>query len=75
MHYFIPVKKALALKISSSQFLKNVPTPKVKIDKVEILDSPVTLEEINKAITGMQSGKSPGKDGFPVGFYKKKKIQ
>lgn len=29
------------------------------------------LEEINNAIMSLQSGKAPGPDGFPTGFYKK----
>ena len=34
-----------------------------------LLDYPITQDEINLAIKCMQSGKSPGLDGFPTEFY------
>lgn len=40
-------------------------------DIAEILDSPITLEEVTEAFTVMQSGKSPGPDGYPVEFFKR----
>ncbi|KAF7647189.1 hypothetical protein LDENG_00176120, partial [Lucifuga dentata] len=35
------------------------------------LEKPISQEEIALAISSMQSGKSPGPDGFPVEFFKK----
>lgn len=35
------------------------------------LDAALTISEIKEAIHSMNSGKSPGPDGYPVEFYKK----
>lgn len=53
------------------KFLGNLPIPKVAVDVAEILDSPITLEEVTDAIAAMQSGKSPGPDGYPIEFFKR----
>lgn len=37
----------------------------------EILDSPVALEELQKAVAALANKKSPGPDGFPVEIYKR----
>uniref|UniRef100_A0A3Q3ILF6 Reverse transcriptase domain-containing protein n=1 Tax=Monopterus albus TaxID=43700 RepID=A0A3Q3ILF6_MONAL len=34
------------------------------------LDEPITKEELEAAISALQSGKSPGPDGFPAEFFK-----
>lgn len=36
----------------------------------ERLDSPLTLKEIQLAVRFLQSGKTPGPDGYPAEFYK-----
>ena len=50
--------------------LKNVKT-KLSKEAKNNLESPFTTEEVFKAIQSLQSGKSPGLDGFPIEFYKK----
>lgn len=37
----------------------------------QALDAPLTLSEIKETISSMNSGKSPGPDGYPVEFYKR----
>ena len=44
--------------------------PKVDQELVGNLAKPVSTTEIMRAITTLQSGKSPGPDGFTVKFYK-----
>ena len=39
------------------------------LDK-EYLEKPITLQELDSAIAQMHEGKAPGRDGFPVEFYK-----
>lgn len=34
------------------------------------LARPLTAQELLQALQGMQSGRAPGMDGLPVGFYK-----
>lgn len=37
---------------------------------MENLEKPLEAQEIESAIKSMQSGKTPGPNGFPVEFYK-----
>ncbi len=41
----------------------------VKIDQKNNLAKPLQLQEIEDSIKGMQRGKAPGPDGFPVKIY------
>ena len=52
------------------KLLKNVKT-KLSKEKQTELDKPFIAKEIEDAIYKLQSGKSPGLDGFPIEFYKK----
>lgn len=45
--------------------------PLVYNDMVEMLDMPITTNELSIAITSMQGGKCPGPDGYPKEFYRK----
>lgn len=36
----------------------------------DLLDGPITLEELTRAVNSSASGKAPGLDGIPVEFYK-----
>ena len=40
------------------------------INRAGLLDSPISENEIRKAVSCMKAGKSPGMDGFPVEYYK-----
>ena len=50
-------------------FLNSLDMPKVSSDNKTRLDQPITQEEIAAAISSLQSGKSPGPDGFPAEFF------
>ena len=43
--------------------------PQVPEECQQLLESLVTMEELNSAIKTMQTGKAPGCDGFGLGFY------
>ena len=51
-------------------FFENITLTPVDEQLNSKLENPLTLSEIAGAITAMQSGKSPGPDGFCVKFYK-----
>ena len=53
------------------KFFENLEIPTVDEQSKMSLDNPITLDEINIAIASMQSGKSPGPDGFSTEFFKK----
>uniref|UniRef100_A0A8C5G1I7 Reverse transcriptase domain-containing protein n=1 Tax=Gouania willdenowi TaxID=441366 RepID=A0A8C5G1I7_GOUWI len=44
--------------------------PQISKDQFDRLESPISILEIDKAISTLQSGKCPGEDGFPVEFFK-----
>lgn len=44
--------------------------PKISEDMVKMLENPITVKELGKALGKMKNGKTPGTDGFPVEFYK-----
>lgn len=51
-------------------FFKDLCIPKINNKQKELLEAPITLLEIKTAINSLQSGKSPGPDGYPVEFFK-----
>ena len=55
-------------KIDSYIYSINIPT----IDPItaELIDRPLTREEIEKAIKNLKNNNSPGSDGFTNEFYK-----
>lgn len=53
------------------RFFSKFDLPKLTIDQQTYLDSPITVEEVKKAISLMRPSKSPGVDGFPSEYYKK----
>lgn len=52
-------------------FFSSIHLPSVSKEQKDMLDAPITEEEIRATISSMKSGKSPGLDGFPVEYYKK----
>lgn len=44
--------------------------PKLDINQVRKLESPITEGEIRQAVSLMNTGKSPGNDGIPAEYYK-----
>ena len=53
-----------------STFLNPLSIPSTPPDLVNKLEAPITQAEITQAISLMQSGKTPGPDGFPSEFFK-----
>ena len=56
---------------STASALNNIEFPRVDGELVRGLANPVSAAEIISAIGTLQSGKSPGSDGFTVEFYKR----
>ena len=54
---------------TQNRLLQNVATKISAADK-KTLDAPLTLEELEKAVMALLSGKSPGPDGISAEFYK-----
>lgn len=52
-------------------FFKGLPIKTIKVSDAAKLELPITKEEIISAIQAMQSGKTPGPDGFSTEFFKK----
>lgn len=52
-------------------FFTNLDTPTISPDQKSETDRPLQLGELTHSIKAMQSGKSPGPDGYPIEFYKK----
>lgn len=51
-------------------YLEKIDIPTLTQTYADKLDAPINIEEIQKALKMMQTGKTPGPDGFPVEFYK-----
>lgn len=51
-------------------YLSDVDFPVLTDTYRDQLDSPITLEEVQRAISSLQAGKTPGPDGFPAEFYR-----
>lgn len=56
---------------NSELFLKSLKLSKLTEEERGTLDQPITKGEILSALACLQSGKSPGIDGYTVEFYKK----
>lgn len=57
------------------EYLAEVGLPKISAENAELLDGPITKEEIFKALKETPGGKSPGPDGFSIKYYKRFKEQ
>lgn len=53
-----------------TDFFTNIDMPKLSTEQIEWLDSPITENEIRRAVSSMKTGKSPGVDCFPAEYYK-----
>lgn len=52
-----------------SFFFRKIKVPKIDTKTASELDQPFSVEELTNAIKLMQTGKSPGPDGFPSEFF------
>lgn len=50
-------------------FFLNQDIPELSSENSKDLEAPLELAEVTEAIKLMQSGKSPGPDGYPVEFF------
>ncbi|KAJ0009052.1 hypothetical protein NQD34_016467 [Periophthalmus magnuspinnatus] len=55
---------------SIDRFLSGLELPKIQDSQNEMLVKPITIKEVNLAITKLKSGKSPGSDGYTGEWYK-----
>ena len=57
--------------IDREQMTKNIETITDHIDEQDrdMLNAPITTEEVRKAIKNLKKGKSPGNDGLTAEFY------
>lgn len=53
-----------------NNFFANLTMPTLKPEFKDQLEEQISVEEIKLSIVAMQSGKSPGPDGYPVEFFK-----
>lgn len=51
------------------QFLENLNLPKLPEEDKNLLEEPLTLEELHSAAKSLKKGKSPGPDGIPPELY------
>lgn len=56
-------------------FFSQLNVPTLSSDVRNCLEALISQEEVAAAISSLQSGKSPGPDGFPSEFYKKNSVQ
>ena len=55
--------------LTQTRLLKNI-TKQISINDKNALDSPLTAEELEKAVKSLPNNKSPGPDGISAKFYK-----
>ncbi len=48
----------------------NINLPTLPLDQANMLDAPLTNNQLKKALNNMPNNKSPGLDRFPAEFYK-----
>ena len=55
---------------ATSQFLEGLHIPTLSTDHRDILDSPITEEEVVEVVRGLRTGSAPGPDGLSIPYYK-----
>lgn len=55
--------------VNFDTFLNDIEIPKLSDENKEILDQPITKNELYKTLVSMSKNKTPGFDGLPVEFY------
>jgi hypothetical protein len=51
------------------KFLERYQVPELNQDQVNVLNSPISLKEMDVVINSLPAKKSPGPDGFSAEFY------
>ena len=55
---------------ASDEFFCNFDGPRIDPELAKVLEHDISVKEITEVIGKMQSGKSPGPDGYPSEFFK-----
>lgn len=70
MYYSHLYKSELQIDYTAfKDFFNNVNLPKLTFEQSQILDSPLTLEELKEVLLLMQKGKAPGLGGLPPELF------
>lgn len=51
-------------------YLSEIPTSRLSPESMQLLDRPITIEELERALQQTPNEKAPGSDGLPGEFYK-----
>ena len=51
------------------RFLEKLNLPRLNQEEIGIMNNPITITEMKKAIKNLPTNKSPGPDGFTGEFY------
>lgn len=62
--------ESTANSVAIETFLNNLDLPSLTLDQKQLLETPITAEEIQEVIKSLPTGKAPGPDGFTADFYK-----
>jgi hypothetical protein len=68
--YTEPIKNETFEQIEPDEFLMPSNVTKIKQEDKTLLEAPVTINEISKAVILLPNAKAPGTDGLPIDFYK-----
>ena len=52
------------------EYVQNTDVPQISKEMYDLLESDITLDEIEKAVFALPNGKAPSTDGIPIEFYK-----
>ena len=71
LHNFYLQLYSSEIKKVNTDYFKTVTFPSISIEDRDMLDMPLTLQEVEIAIKQLKVGKCPGLDGFSIEFYSK----